>query len=398
MKIGKDVKKEKDEILFLISYGIMIFINILRLSFYGKYMNDTVYGFLWIFAFVLLLIKELDSYISIKELLIGIILLFFFVCLKRGNYIGISLESVFCLLIFSSRNIDNNKIIRFLKAINIISLSIIVISSQIGIIPDICLNDGFRYRHFLGFRYALYPSCIMLHITYLYFISSKNKIIDVWKYVVLLLANYYFYHMTASRLSFGIGCMICLTGLFMLRLPNAIHKKSLLSKVCVVAVLFATGLSLYASYHYDAENPFYVKADSLLNTRLSLSKRSLDKYGIALFKRDITWNGQGVDYDGNSYVSGSDYDYVDNAYIRDLQRYGLIFYISACIALIYALNMVRRRGNIRLLLAFAFLLLQCMIDDLSLQVEFNSLWLILGSEVFKYLINEKGTIDAEETE
>lgn len=395
MKMGKDAR---NEILFYISYGIMIFINIIRLSFYGKYMNDAVYGFLWIFAFILLVVREFDSYISVKELLIGIVLLFFFECLKRGNYLGISLESVFCLLIFSSRNVDNNKLVRFLKWINIIVLFVVVFSSQIGIIPDIAIEDN--RRHFLGFRYALYPSCILLHIIYLFFISprNKNKKIDTAKYILLLLVNYWFYRMTASRLSFGIGCMTCLAGLFLLYFPKLIHKKSLISYLCVVAVVIATALSLFVAYQYDETKPDHAKLNAVLSDRLALSKKSLEKYGIALFKRDIVWHGQGVDYDGNNYTSIEDYDYVDNAYIRDLQRYGLIFYISACIALIYALNMVRRRGNMHLLLAFAFLLLQCMIDDLSLQVEFNSLWLILGSEVFKYLINEKGTMKAEETE
>ena len=56
----------------------------------------------------------------------------------------------------------------------------------------------------------------------------------------------------------------------------------------------------------------------MLESRLSLGKKSLERDGVTFFSRHISWVGNGLDAFGNS--SNKVYTYVDCLYVKILQR------------------------------------------------------------------------------
>ena len=372
------------DIIFVIPYSILMFTCMLMFSFFDRYLIyfKTIE---YICIFILVLRELFFSRICLKDILFGLLILFFFYSTEVESEL-LCYESLFFLLIFFGRNVNPQLIIRISKYVCIFTLLFIVVSSKTGLITNY-LTDPVRKRYYLGFKYALYPSIVMLNITYLYFLSRDNHKYDVIRFLLLLACNVWIFYQTNSRASFGISILICLCGLFTCLYKKPIPKRDIISLILVFSVLFAAFFSIFISFKYNPEDPTFYKINQILVDRLSLGNNSIKKYGISLFKRSIYWNGQGLDAYGNP-LNGT-YEYVDCMYLRCLIRYGLIFNLIVLAYFTYCLNIIRKKENYRLLVVFALLSGLCMIDDLSRFFPFCSMWLLLGIEAFNYAENRK---------
>ena len=116
------------------------------------------------FTIIILLFKELINlprtlfYFNVywKQLLIVILLIFsmFIISKNRDGLLNISV----LFLVFSARDIDYKKLLCTFSVATFTVLLITVLSSNMGIIPNMLMNVNGGYRYSLGFTYVSFAS------------------------------------------------------------------------------------------------------------------------------------------------------------------------------------------------------------------------------------------------
>ena len=100
-------------------------------------------------------------------------------------------------------------------------------------------------------------------------------------------------------------------------------------------------------------------------------------YGVSLFgNRNITWVGSGLDPMGNR-ASGT-YLYVDNLYLQIMQKYGIIFFVVYILLFTLVLFKCLKRKEYHLFMLLVALAARGFLDDLSLQLYYNTFWFPIG--------------------
>ena len=156
------IKIVKNEIPFFISYIICLSLFVLSTTFYGQYIMGVIRSAALLFCIGMLYIQELQYIVMPQKDVLGLIVcLLLVVVMYRVAGTVTALEIIF---IFSSRNIDFEKIAKITIVLSSVLLLFVVISAYLKIIPNYQVS-GERNREYLGFLYALYSPGYMQNIT-----------------------------------------------------------------------------------------------------------------------------------------------------------------------------------------------------------------------------------------
>ena len=371
------------ELLYYISLSLYLFANMVRSTFFAPLVMGRKYDLLILLAVLIVALKEL---ISASPKIRTIILLFLTVGLMllmqpgSSGFINRQASLVF-IYIYSARNIELKKLMSFIKWITISFLTLIIFSSQIGIIEDY-VSEG-RVRHYLGFRYALYPSMLLLNVAMIQLLES-NKNINWPMWVLILVSNWWIYYMSDSNTSYymTIACFVLAVALKI----KLINDKRILYLLIFSFVLFAV-ISIAVTYNYNPKIAWQSNLNKILGNRLKLGKASLKEYGVSLLGEKITWSGNGLSAFGE--YTTEEYNFVDCLYIRVVQRYGIIFFSLVMILLTKAMHITYKKKYFQLLFACAIVALHCVTDDLSLFLYYNFMWIPLGLTLYYDFVKEK---------
>jgi hypothetical protein len=367
--------KEK-RILFFLSYGLYMLISLLSTSFYYKYIMGPVFGIMQALCVALLI---MDEYIVGKDrqniraiTLLGIL---FLIALQVtvGNLTR--LVPIMFLYIYSARNIHFASIARFTLYMSSITVMLIVFSGYLGVIDNVVVAKGVRVREYLGFRYALYLPGILLNITALWIYLNKDKV-PVSGAILLAGINIFVYLKTDSRISCALALLLLLVGVLMGYMKKVLEKMKWIWLVLSGSFALFGAFSYVSTAIYDSSVGWMRRFNSMLESRLSLGKRSLTTYGVQLFGQRISWVGNGLDAEGNS--SNLPYSYVDSLYIKILQRYGILFTALSISLCTCAMNRLRKQKEYLLLIICASVAAHCVLDDLSFSLHYNTFWIALA--------------------
>ena len=259
---------------------------------------------------------------------------------------------------------------------------IVFCSCALGAIPDIVIQEGGRIRHFLGFRYCLFPAQYLFTITCTLCWLLDRKM--PWLVILALLAaNVALFVLTDSRLSFLLGMAVLGVAAFRKVAPSIRVWKWLAWLGCASFLLVAVA-SVAAVYIYplcigDPNATWIVELDKMLGGRLHLMYNAVEAYGIDPMGASVKWIGNGLDGQGNVVPAGTQYNYVDNLIIHAAIDRGLIYAI--CLVALYTLVAVKntRSGDYMLAIVIGALALHVLIDDLALLLHFNTLMFAIGS-------------------
>lgn len=285
--------------------------------------------------------------------------------------------------IFVSRHYDFRRIAKLCLWIFSVSLVLIVSLSFVGVIDDYIMATSERTRHYLGFRYALYPSQIGFVITslYIYLYGKKCR----WaSYVLLLMMNYILYYLTDSRLSFYLSvALLVLSIVARTRLSSMLRIRPVLTCVICIFVLCAA-VSIVLTIQYDASIHWMreLDSDSLLGGRLRLGQRAIDTYGITLLGQRVDLIGNGLTFSGE-WVREGQYNYVDSLYVQLIVRYGLLFSLIFTLLMTLVMRTAMKACDYQLVACLIAMSLHCMVDDLSLWLYFNPFLLLIGGSLFQ---------------
>lgn len=372
----------KKTILY-IAYSVYLILGIIESSFYAIYVQN--YSKIILFSCIILLFlgESITFCVNYKDMMLGIVLIACFVYLYLFIGLGVSLIPLF---MYSTRNIDITGIIKISYIISIILLIIIMISSYLGVIENYIYYDTTRERQYLGFRYALYPSSILCNIIFLKVYLDKERI--SWKSIILLLiSSYILYTLTDSRLTFVLGGLILIFSAVNKIIPSICEK--ILSRLLIFSYAFIGIISLYFTLNYNHLIDWQENLNEILGGRLSLGYSTLEFYGYGLFGREVELVGNGLDVNG--IVNSSSYNYVDNLYVQLLLKTGVLFLVFFIICMTYVTYLTYKQKNLYFYVILVMLALHGLIDDLILQIQYNSFWLLITPVIYGILVNRRKT-------
>ncbi|NYS49183.1 polymerase [Streptococcus danieliae] len=374
MKIRIQTSSMNDYILYL---GLLLFIaaNFLGITFYSAYLSGLVVHATMILSVGLLAFREIVlSKFTLNTVVTCLIIasLSMLVIFSSG---GFSNYVYMLLVIFFLRNSNFKQIVRFVLPLITALLLFTVVSSKLGIILDYVEVTPTRVRHYLGFRYSLFPSTMMLHITALT-IYLKGASITYRRLTVLLLSVSWIFMQTNSRLTFISSLVLLLLGLSMKLFPKILVKVRGLLFLLIPSYIYAPLLSYFMVMRYPYLDSSILTLNRFLGERIYLAYKSLSIYGFSWIGQKIPWVGNGLDPFGNRNTSSS-YLYVDNMYIQILQRYGFIFLGILIILLTLLLTYLYSRKQYLLMTILILLAFHAAIDDLMFVLHYNIFWLLL---------------------
>ena len=361
--------------LYFVSYGIFLITSLLSTSFFYQYFMGVAYTWIQAVCLALLLVREYRLGFHRQSLAaLGALTFLAVLCLQFSLGNLTRLVPLMCFYIYGARNIHFDRIARFSLWLSALVAAVVVYSGYLGIIDNVAAAKGTRVREYLGFRYALYLPGILLNITALWTYLHRRDITPL-RALLWVLPNGFVYLRTDSRISFALALGVLAAGLVLRYLPWVTKPKWLWS-ILSGSYLLSAAFSFVFTGIYDGAIPWMRRLNSMLESRLSLGKRSLEDYGFGLLGKKISWVGHGLDAYGN--LTEGRYTYVDCMYVKLLQRYGAVF-IAAFLALVtWAMCKLLKQGHYLLLLICASVAVHCILDDLSFALHYNTFWIALG--------------------
>lgn len=376
--ISAKTQPEGGNALFFISFGIYLAYSILDMSLYQKFLMNA-HRVIFILCFAIVGVFEIRkfSYKNNKELVLS--LFFIFVSLFYMYIVGGARFVVVFAFIYSAREMDFKRIARFSILISSIALGFIIISSFLGIIPNITNMHHGKLCYYLGFRHILHAPLFLFNITALVLYERGSKI--KWMQILfLILLNVGMFFLTDSRLSFYLILLILFADIILKIFPNLLTCNRVIKVVCLIlsfSYFFVCIFSLYATIEYG-NVAWLSKLDKLVDGRLHLGKEALMAFGISLLaNKNTVWNGAGLDSMGN--LPTGKYIYADNLYIHILLTYGVIFLVVYVILFTLVLFKCLKKKEHHLFIILVALAFRGFIDDLSFYLCYNTFVLLIGS-------------------
>lgn len=369
----------------LVALGIFLTVSILNVTFYARYIPGTVYKLAIAFSIFLLFVKEMFKRKYDYRALIGLfatILIYFIV----GKMTALSSElSVSILFIYALRDVPFKKVAQTSLVVSTCLLFFIIVSAKVGIITNYIEVSGSRVRSYLGFRYALFPSMLLMDIVAIVFYLKQNKI-QYWKWLLLSLSVYWVYDQTDSRLTFFSSCILLACSLLIKWFPELLSKLGYVFKAFKLTFIVNAIISFWVSFTYlnsgySFINDLLFKVNHMLGGRLYLANKSLNLYGFGLLGRPVEWYGNGLTVEGvRNYQTY--YLYVDNLYVQVLQRFGLLILGLMLSVLTLTLSKIIKKRQWVLALILILMSFHSMIDDLNFYLHNNIFWILVGALIY----------------
>ena len=376
--------KSLPEILALVALGIFLTLSILNVTFYASYIPGTVSKAAIAISLLFLLVKEILKGEYEYRTIIGLMItasLYFIIVKMSNNSLNIAIG---ILYIYALRDIPFKKVAKTSLIISVFMLLFVIISAKLGLITNYLELSSVRVRSYLGFRYALFPSMLLMDIVAIVFYLKQNKI-QYWKWLLLSLSVYWVYDQTDSRLTFFSSCILLACSLLIKWFPELLSKLGYVFKAFKLTFIVNAIISFWVSFTYlnsgySFINDLLFKVNHMLGDRLYLANKSLNLYGFGLLGRPVEWHGNGLTVEGiRNYQT---YLYVDNLYVQILQRFGLL--ILGLVLSVLSLTLLKVIKKRQWVLAFILIMMSfhSMIDDLNFYLHYNIFWILAGTLIY----------------
>lgn len=387
-------RRSLPEILALSALTIFLVMSIFDVTFYVQYLPKIVHRILIAILLILLVIKEsykrkLDYRTIIS--LFSTVLIYLLIGKMSTFSSNIAIGFIF---IYVLRDIPFKSVAKISLAVSVFMLLFVIASAKLGVIINYLEISGPRVRSYLGFRYALYPSILLMNVIAITLYLKQNNI-RYWQWLLLTLSVYWVYGQTDSRLTFYNSCILLVFNILIKWFPDILSKLGNVFKIFRLTFIINAIISFWISINYLGSNNSFVnsflfKLNHMLDGRLFLANKSLELFGFGLFGKQVDWNGNGLTIEGvRNYQT---YLYVDNLYIQILQKFGLL--VLVLMLALLTLTLFKAIKKDQWVIAFILIVMsfQSMIDDLNMYLHYNIFWILIGSLIYtQYHYSNEGT-------
>ena len=398
MKIVVQKRRSLPEILALTALGIFLIISILDATFYVQHLPRIAYKVLTALSLALLAIKELYKKEYDFRTIIGLIItVFVYLIIGKISTLRSNI-TIGIIFIYALRDIPFKSVAKTSLVVSVLMLLFVIISANMGVITNYLEISGTRVRSYLGFRYALLPSILLMNIVAIALYINKNNI-RYWQWLLLSLSVYWIYGQTDSRLTFYNSCILLVFNILIKWFPNMLSKLGNVLNVFKLTFIVNAIISFWITINYLGSNNSFVnsflfKLNQMLGGRLYLANKSLELFGFGLFGKPVEWNGNGLTVEGvRNYQT---YLYVDNLYIQVLQKFGLLVLVLMVTLLTLTLSKAIKKNQWIIAFILIVMSFQSMIDDLNLYLHYNIFWILIGSLIYSdYQFSESSNEELE---
>lgn len=311
---------------------------------------------------------------SINEIVFFCIL--FAVFLISGFNIQHKFFFLTAILLISTVRADSVSISEVSLCIQSVILFVVVFLSQIGLLEDKIFNPETRSRHILGFNWITVAPILFFFICLLYIYIRSEKF-KWYEAIVLELINYYFYHMTNTRMTFLLCSVVIIFFTVQSLWKGVFGYLKKLNWVYFIIPIVLVIVSIVAAYFYNPDNSIFLKANSILSGRLQLGHDALHYYKFPLFGQAIIWNGFGLLNDGIV----DNYNYVDCSYLQIGMWYGAFVLILLIAIYMYGIYKSIKANNYWAVFVFLFVLVHSMTEPHLINVAVNAIVLLPLSDI-----------------
>lgn len=353
------VKYTLKELLYYTALIIFIFrYVVLFYSQYGANVPNIVHNMCYMMVISLMLIKgvlNIGTTVIDKKVLLYLLVCFigFFVGMQlfELNFVGAVLLMIFAY------DIDYGRIVKVACAELSLLLIFIICSCRLNVIEDIIRYKNGHPRHGLGFIYIGAAGAFYLQIV-LMIMFIKRKNMNWLTCALLYLIELVIYHFDKFVGNFLLSSILFFSFIIFIKLDWDLLegiKKGFWKYVSVLAypVTFACSI-LLSVLHYQKRYDWLVDLDKILNGRVSIPGKVMEKYGVYFWGNNFETIGLIAMDNGADII---DYNYIDNAFLNLMIRYGIVLAVIVCgmytLFFIYSVNIKDKMNVIWIMLILA---------------------------------------------
>lgn len=386
-------------ICFYLGLILAISVGFLGRSYFAGYFSDWILP-LFVVSWFLVAGEEVvllfTGQYRRKDFFAAVVFFGLFLVLIKHRNAAVELAT-FLPLAYAAGKRDFEKVAKCILIVEIILFLIVVAAALTGPIENFSLlyydmsgiqNEEARDMFFMGFLFHLIPGYLMLNMTLLALYLNRRKV-SGWLCLGLLVVNGLVYVFSYGRMSYGMALLailpVWMVGVFKTFCsgkggegkPYGKGLAKWLSVLMLGAFPVSAIVSFLSAYYYNPEIEWMGKLNYDIGNRLIFAYNGLKEYGISLFGSDKPMIGAGFDFEGNR-VAGA-YNWVDNAWMNALFRYGVIFMVALCILYIWLLYRLWKQGEYAAMYLVCVVAVWMLIDDNNLLFCFNGFLVMLGS-------------------
>ena len=304
---------------------------------------------------------------TLKQLIIIVIVFVLLICSyyksKDVNFIEIA------LLILSSKNISQKKIIN-ITLIMLLSLTgIVVISSKIGLIKEYVFYNDIGARYSLGFVYISQLPFLVREICFIVLIITKRKN-KLLVSILAIIISYIVYRVTLVRNLFYTS-IILIVLILINEYKSKIFTNYFIKKIIKYSFLIGATLSIFITINYHSSSEFYINLNEKLTNRPVIEHNMYEKYGISLFGKKIYMYGVSA-ITNNKKLTFADYSYIDNLFVQILLKDGVLIFSVFLILYTRVLDKCFKNKEYREFGIWFFIIaVSSVIDDEAIVVAYN---------------------------
>ena len=387
------------DICFYLGLSLAISVGFLGRSYFAGYFSDWILP-LFVVSWFLVAGEEVvllfTGQYRWKDYLAAVVFFGLFLVLIKHRNATVELAT-YLPLAYAAGKRDFEKVAKCILIVEIILFLIVVAAALTGPIENFSLlyydmsgiqNEEARDMFFMGFLFHLIPGYLMLNMTLLALYLNRRKV-SGWLCLGLLVANGLVYVFSYGRMSYGMALLailpVWMVGAFKtFRSGKGAEGKQYgkglakwLSVLMLGAFPMSAIVSFLSAYYYNPEIEWMGKLNYDIGNRLIFAYNGLKEYGISLFGSDKPMIGAGFDFEGNR-VAGA-YNWVDNAWMNALFRYGVIFMVALCILYIWLLYRLWKQGEYAAMYLICVVAVWMLIDDNNILFCFNGFLVMFGS-------------------
>lgn len=382
---------ERLDFIIFILYGLFVFEAFLRSTTFEINWHPYYHISLKIILILLVLVKSLLKFMDNIPLymLLGFCSMGFFLAYLQGNY-GILLELILFTIAFV--DIDFNKIITIFTLVIGVSLFIVVIGSQTGILNNIVYTTSEHItRISFGIHYPTNFASYILFICLAWGFNRKEKI-SFTGFFIMLGMSIYIYHYCNARTS-TLCMLFFIVALFVYKLI----KRGIFIKIssCILsyAIPVCALFSIFFAYFYSPNNKFLNKLNLYLSNRLNIGKSYFNTTNIHLFGQTIEMKGNGgFTLSGYNYFSNGNlgYNFIDSSYLSILFRYGLFVFVCVIVLFTFTSFVSKKHHDYVSLIIIAIIAIHSIMEHHMLDFNYNPFTFLLISSYYGRHCKKRG--------
>ncbi len=287
------------------------------------------------------------------------------------------------VLIVGMRGIPAHKVLKAFCAALASLLLVVILLSLRGVIINLrYVQDDGGVRNSFGICYPTDFSAYVLFLTLAWFAYREEKA-TYWELLAAAIVALAAYRFTNARTS--LLCMLLAVGAFTVnrllfdlrRFRIARGTRSILTWICVPALIFCAVLTGWAVARYNFVNPDMIRLDEVFNSRLLYSKKAFLEYGFKLWGQYVHMLGSG----GTTLEHEAGYYFLDSAIISIPVRYGVM--VAAVFLTGFVTLSMRAAENRKysLVFALAVLAVNAIVEHHMPEINYNPFLMLLFAQV-----------------